>query len=196
MARQCNRQLRPPGEESRDVGNVARSVPEGIVSSLDTLAPTGRFDRVVKALIYQPDLDGWLAARPNWAAQVMRHTEECIASAFDARDEHALLAIHRSLKSLYDLHVFYHPVASENQYNPFLNVLRQKVEKVWIADERRRSRPLHHSPSLHEWDFARDFRDRVLSHPAADHQIFDFLKEEASKQQMIEYLRRPADHGP
>lgn len=155
---------------------------------INLVAPTDELDSVVRTLAYQADLEQWLDRHPGWETEAVRGTEACIAAAFNDRDEKALLAIHRSLKILYDLHLIHHPVASENQYNPLLTVVRNKLERAWMASERRRSSVGCQTFSRDGTEFQSYFRNWVRSHPAANHRIYDFLETEASKSQMIAYF--------
>lgn len=149
---------------------------------------THPFDQVVQSLAHQTDLEGFLLPTPPWVDKVLDLTARSTSLAFERRDPSALLAVHRSLKTLYDLHLFPQSIGSENQYNPFLGGVRKIVEDSWMDFEGKRITIDPEGIPHDKKEFAEYFQNMVLSHPAANNRLYSFLQNQASIEQMTKFL--------
>lgn len=146
-------------------------------------------DQIIRPLIYQRGLESSLRTIPSWAVNMLDQTEKTAGLAFENHDEKELLAVHRSLKMLYELHLVPHPIASGNQYNPYLTHARQILEYAWMESEDRRSTTDTTVIPTDQREFAIYFQDAVSSHPAANHRLYHFLAEKASLPQFVDFFR-------
>lgn len=162
-----------------DQGSQPYSYPRGLPSLREPI-PAHSLDQVVQSLAYRKDLDATLPVIPHWAEKAMDQATRSTRLAFEEHNPTTLLAIHRSLKTLYDLHLFPQSVGSENQHNPFLGQIRQTAENGWMAFEQRRSIIDLDSIPQEKTEFSQYFQNFVFSHPAANHRLYTFLEQEAS----------------
>lgn len=149
---------------------------------------THPLDQVVHSLAHQTDLEGFLLPTPTWVGKVLDLTARSTSLAFGRHDPKALLAVHRSLKTLYDLHLFPQSVGSKNQYNPFLGGIRKIAEDGWMDFEEGRMTVDPEAIPHDKQEFADYFRNMVLSHPAANHRLYNFLQDQASVEQVTKFL--------
>lgn len=145
-------------------------------------------DLAVKHLALRQDLESSFSPTPEWVAPVLDFALETTQLAFGEQDQSALLAAHRSLKTLYDLHLFPSAYGSRNQHNPYLGFVRQVLEDGWIGFEEQRSAVNPEGIPADKKGFASYFQAMVMAHPAAHNRLYDFLQTEATEDQVRKFL--------
>jgi hypothetical protein len=148
--------------------------------------PNVPFYQLIDELIRTPDLHDTFKANSERRRELFERTEETIA-AFNAGEPGARKVLHKSLGSLYEMHL-YGPDKREtsNQFDPTLLEIQRELERAWMVQEEARV------PNLEIPDDAREYADwlkqMVLAHPATDHPLFSFLENEATFDQMAEFF--------
>lgn len=150
---------------------------------------TQPLDQVIRYLAYRPTLESSILSIPNWAKGVFDQATRTSSLAFEAQDPAALLTCHRTLKILYDLHLFPNGRGSENQYNPFLGQVRQTLEDGWMDAEQKRTKIDPTDIPNGKSEFADYFQKWVLSHPTANHKLYDYLEKDATRDDMFTFFR-------
>ncbi len=146
-------------------------------------------NRVVKNLVVRSDLEASVRITPPWASQVMDQAERATNLAFKQKSPADLLAIHRTLKVLYDMHLFPNTQEAQNQYNPFLGEVRRTIEKGWMAAEADRETIDPATVPQDTAKFSGYFQEWVMSHPAANHKLYDHLERNATRDDMQTFFR-------
>lgn len=144
------------------------------------------FISMTTAALQAPDADIHLIE----AGQIQKletHTLRLIKLAFESDDELARRAAHVFLKQCYDLHV-QKPSSflTANQDSLELLKVRKCAEKAWMAWERKRIPQI--SDQVSSENIGREIKNLWKSHPGHNHEIFDFLKTQASRDQIILYF--------
>ena len=148
-----------------------------------------RLDVIVENLLRNQELDELIEANPRMASEIMDKASLAVHSSFEEGDQASLRVLHRALCHLYEQNIHApgtHVVV--NQYNPFLIALRNRVEKAWDAfecsrlDVRREQIP--DTPEA----FISFFKEYCASHPAATHKLFDYFKNEATREDIIQFF--------
>lgn len=148
-----------------------------------------RLDQTVRSLVSQKGLESSLAAIPSWAGVLLDQANYSTQLAFGEHDPSALLVVHRSLKDIYGMHITTNPNASANQYNPFLEQVRQTIEAGWMESEVKRSIIDPDDISDQKEEFSDFFKDMVFSHKAMDHPLYNFLETQASEDHFREFFQ-------
>ncbi|MBI2335082.1 hypothetical protein HYU96_04790 [Candidatus Daviesbacteria bacterium] len=125
---------------------------------------------------------------PSWINPVLDLATQSTRLAFEEQNKTALLAVHRSLKTLYDLHLFPNVPGSVNQHNPFLGFVRRTIEDRWMVFEEQRIKVDPEDVPRNKKGFASYFQDIVMSHPAANNRLYEFLQHKATKDHVTKFL--------
>lgn len=156
------------------------------VSRAELLAmPVGE---AIIALARWPRFDRDMQGDDQFAARLQARLAALLRRAFGEQDETALVAVHRALFALYDLHVADPAMpAVVNQFDPLLSGLRGMIERHWLAAENRRigAAPVFESPDA----LIAALRHAVHAHPAAHHHLFDMLAMHATRAQLEGFFR-------
>ncbi|OGE37356.1 hypothetical protein A3B42_03820 [Candidatus Daviesbacteria bacterium RIFCSPLOWO2_01_FULL_38_10] len=149
------------------------------------------FDRLDKAVLHlsrKDDLESSFPPIPTWLNPILGLASETTRLAFEDQDQIALLAVHRSLKTLYDLHLFPNAPGSLNQHNPFVGFVRRIIEDGWMAFEEQRIKVDIEDMPKNKKRFASYFQDMVMSHPATSNRLYEFLQHKATKDHVTKFL--------
>lgn len=174
----------------------------GVCSALDAEVSNGRdvsmrllenalissLDEAVPDLSDCAELASLADENPFWEDDFIAKADAVIERAFTEQDEHALREVHRALFELYDLHVIdgASPRAV-NQFDPTLTRLRTRCERAWLTHERRR---IGNLPRVTDSEsVVKALRNLWAQHPVATHPLFDFLENDASRDQIIAFFK-------
>lgn len=146
-------------------------------------------DQTVRSLTSQKGLESSLTSIPSWAGVLLDQANHLTQLAFEEHDPSALLSVHRSLKDIYGMHISASPEASLNQYNPFLEQVRQIIEAGWMESEVKRGMVDPDDIPDQMDQFSDFFKDVVFSHKAMNHPLYDFLETQASEGQVREFFQ-------
>lgn len=107
--------------------------------------------------------------------------------AFREHDHDARKAVHRVLHDLYGLHLSKpHPGLSDNQYSVQLLRIRRMIETSWMEWEVAHAGPV---PSgIEPESIGAAIKSLWKSHSGHNHAVFDFMKTNASRSQIIKYF--------
>jgi len=148
-----------------------------------------QLNRVVKKLVTTNNLESSVQVTPPWANQVIDQAARSTILAFEQKSPTDLLAVHRTLKTLYDIHLFPNTPGAQNQYNPYLGEVRKTIEDGWMSSEAKRSSLNTQAIPTGKPEFADYFQKWVLSHPAANHKVYDYLEKKATTADMHTFFR-------
>jgi len=152
----------------------------------DSTAP---LDLIVANLIEGPDTDELVASNPALARGVEEKVGLTARRSFREGDGASRRVLHRALRRLYGLDTG--PSAARpapNRNSRFLVSLRDRMEKAWeVFEYSRLALRREHVPATAE-SFASFFREYCSSHPAASHRLFDYLKLEATRDDIIRFF--------
>jgi hypothetical protein len=142
----------------------------------------GPLHYVVKQLLEVPDLYYRMKSLPGAKAALFRLVEHTIAS-YQTGSEEATYSLHRTLGWVYETQLC-SPATKpvDNQFDPVLMEVQRELERVWGRREQERI-PALEMPVGGE-AFARWYKSQVLEHEAANHALFGYLENHASRQDM------------
>ena len=149
----------------------------------------GFSDRIVH-LIGHDDLDAFLERHPA-EVQVLTQVAAALAErAFSERDPSALYEAHKTLYELYEDQVRPVGTSAHNQFNPLLLTIRNSLEKRWehyeiariAADASQSQVPA--DPEA----FGRYFTELCADGSLADHRLFEFLENHATRADLIAFF--------
>lgn len=146
-------------------------------------------DRAVARFLSEPSLDAVTAANPGLSEYVRRHAAEIARRAFIEGDADALGIAHRSLFHIYEQHVLMPDRAAvRHQFHPLVVTIQHELESRWQEFETARCRlPEKEIPSDPD-EYSRYFQEAFQRHPATHHPVYDYLRDEASRDQIIQYF--------
>jgi hypothetical protein len=120
---------------------------------------------------------------------VLRALVKDTVERFEAGEADARYSAHRTLNELYEMVLCSratHPVF--NQGDPVLMEIQRDLEAAWERFEDSRV-PTFQAPEEPQ-AFGRWFKNLVLTHEVADHPLYRFLEEAATREQMAHFFRQ------
>lgn len=172
------------------------------------------FSNAVAALLFGGPIDATLAERPEVEREILDRARRVAARAYpadrvsdrstDRRVDHAARdELHRALLACYQPHVrLPHHGMAENQFHPTAVRLTAVLEGAWERDLLARARrsaqravgtaltpdELPAEPGAFcEW-----FKRAAFTHPLYEHPLYAFLAGEATREQLVRFLRLEA----
>lgn len=142
--------------------------------------------RLVKDALSNNKADTFLASR-GASGQLEALVQRCCDMAFAGSDLAARKTVHRVLHDLYGLHLSRpHPGLTDNQYSIELLRARRAIEASWMDWELAQAGPI---PANVEPESIGDaIKSLWRGHSGYNHAVFDFMKTDASRPQIIKYF--------
>lgn len=114
--------------------------------------------------------------------------EDLAKNALAEANEEALYQFHHALFLLYELHVSEPGVRrNANQFDVLLTHLKNRLESFWLDHERERLLPAESVITVENLVDA--LKEIWRKHPAAKHELFDYLERDASLSQLRTFFR-------
>jgi pyrroloquinoline quinone (PQQ) biosynthesis protein C len=201
---------RPPAARTGE-RVVALSRPERAAEPADVATA---FASAVAALLFGGPIDATLAERPEVEHELLDRARRLAARAYPADrvsdrstdrwvDHAARDELHRALLACYQMHVrLPHHGMAENQFHPVAARLMAVLEGAWERDllaRARRSAQRAVGDALDERTlpadpeaFAEWFKRAAFTHPLYEHPLYAFLAGEATRDQLVAFLRLEA----
>lgn len=143
----------------------------------------------IKDLVNIPSSNQALNFNVPSKTELLNFVEEVIYGAYAQNRASDRYALHKSLYYLYEQHI--HVPDRQGmfeQFDPMMLEVRSKLESAWISHERSLLKSISELPTEPE-SFITYFKERYLQHSVRDHVVFDFLLEEASKDQVMHFFK-------
>lgn len=160
-----------------------------VAETVNTGAEFEDFPSTIQRLIEHPDLETFLRDHPDLAEGLTACTSRLARHAFIDREEGALYQAQKALYLLYEDNL--KPPgrgAGINQFDPFLITVRNTLERAWERSELERV-DLEPSDVPEDPEEFRHYFKRVCrDHQMAGHALFDFLKERASRGELVNFF--------
>lgn len=134
-------------------------------------------------------LDEYLEQNPLEAQALLRACERLTEAAFGDRDPIARFQVQKALYALYEDSLG--PVgggAGQNQFNPFLITLRNKIERRWERFELDRIGLVPSDVPTDPDGFSDYFASTCWNHPMIGHRLFEYLGDHASRGDLINFF--------
>lgn len=138
-------------------------------------------------LIGREDLDAYLERRPDEGQALLHSATTLAARAFTARDPSALYQVHKTLYALYEDQVRPLGARAYNQFNPLLLTIQNILESRWERYELGRIPAAGQMPAEPE-AFRRHFKELCTNRALADHRLFEFLENRASRADLVTFF--------
>ena len=147
------------------------------------------FSETIRALAAHPDLESYFEEAPAAAAELLRAADSLAQRAYEGNDTAALHQLHKALYLLYEENL--RPSGASdvyNQYNPQLIGVRNRLERHWEAFERSRSPIAKDDVPVDPDAFRAYFKELSVGHKMVGHRLFDFLNDEATRDDLIAFF--------
>ncbi|MCX7569218.1 iron-containing redox enzyme family protein [Tumebacillus sp. DT12] len=142
---------------------------------------------LVKELIVFEDLYSFFRNNSARRDAVLAHVQRTV-DAYNAGDADARYTLHRSLSYIYETSLYIpdkKPVYNQN--DPILVEIQRELEAAWEAFEEARMPELNDVPEDPK-EFERWLRHFVLNHYVADHPLYEYLENDATFEEMREFM--------
>lgn len=172
-------------EKSPQSGPVYGEALEGDFTGTEGTA----FCDTLQNLITRPDLEEYFAATPQAVSKLMEAGNALVDRAYGKNEPGALLQVHRALYLLYEDNL--RPAGRSiafNQFNPQIIALRNTLERRWEAFERRRVAVDIDAIPRDRKEFRTFFTNMCAHHPMVGHHLFDFLVDDASREDLVSFF--------
>jgi hypothetical protein len=148
-----------------------------------------RLHPTILALVRELDLDRFMTRDRDFFPRFMARLGQGLEEAFGRADPAALYDVHRALYLLYELN-FASPSNPQaaNQFHPFLVRIRNEIERAWERAEVKRAGLGPDSVPPESERFSEFFKERCRAHRLARHPLFDFLAQQAVREQVVEFF--------
>ncbi len=144
---------------------------------------------VVRQVLAAGDLDGFVRRDPHFYSHVMARLTHSLQRAFGEGCDAARFQVHRGLYYLYEENLREpRPGEGLNQFHPFVIRVRNEIEQAWEAFEQSRLDCLKVAIPEEVEAFAAYFEERCFGHKLWTHPLFDFLEEQATRDEMVDFF--------
>lgn len=138
-------------------------------------------------LINHSNLDEYLSAARDYEREILLDIGDLCHKAFELQDRESKEQVHYVLSCLYELNfISSGNPAARNQYNLFLLRIKSDIEQAWERSMLPTLRKLVEELQTrnNSESFCTAFTAQVAAHVAANHRLFDFLANEANRDQI------------
>jgi CRP-like cAMP-binding protein len=173
------------------LGRGPRAVPTKHLAGGERNEPAGEpasfHDRVVW-LMGRDDLDTYLELHPAESRTLIRSATSLADRAFVERDPSALGEAHKTLYALYEDQVRPVGASAYNQFNPLLLEVRNVLESQWERYEVDRITVVPDEVPTDPGEFSRYFAELCRKGSMADHRLFEFLENGATRVELVSFF--------
>ena len=146
-------------------------------------------DQLVADLLRGQALGDPISSRAELVVDLAERVTELAESAFGQRDETALGAAHRTLFHIYEQHFLLPDKAAvQNQFHPVVAIVQHELERRWEDFEVARCDLGEASVPTRPPVYLDYFQKVFENHYATHHEVFDYLAEKASREQILRYF--------
>ena len=144
---------------------------------------------LVRQILAADDLEHFVRRDSNFYPDLMTRLSETLRRAFGEGCDEARFQAHRALYYLYEENLREpRPGEGLNQFHPLVIRLRNEIEQAWETFEQSRLNCLKVDMPEDVETFAAFFEERCYAHKLWTHPLFDFLEEQATREEMVDFF--------